>query len=139
MVEIVKSVEARGHILDCMIAQGVISFERRSTIDSISNKADRIRALMADVIDTLHPTSARSFVNALEEDYHWLAENIKEQIVLLSTDKKDDNTSASSVISVLDLESGKINEEIGLVPQLVISDGRFSHLKQMHCRLVSYG
>ena len=80
MVTFVKSVEVKGHILDCMIESNVFGFERRKEIDGILSREDRIRALLENVIETEHPTSGQVFVDALKEEYKWLADKIQKEL-----------------------------------------------------------
>ena len=72
----VDEIEPNGHILDEMISNKIISFERCQEIELMATKHLRTRALLKDVISSGNPRARRAFVESLRRDYPWLAEKI---------------------------------------------------------------
>ena len=72
----VDEIEPNGHILDEMISNEIIGFERCQNIELMATKELRARALLKDVIVSGNPKARRAFVESLRRDYSWLAEKI---------------------------------------------------------------
>ena len=73
---IVKEVEVRGHILDEMISNNVISFEHRHEIDLVPTKGDRARKLLEHILTSSNLQAPYCFLESLKHDYKVLADEL---------------------------------------------------------------
>ena len=80
MRDIVKEIEPKGSIMDTLIANGVISSERRDAIQLLPLRQDRARALVDMVLSSGNPQINVIFVKALETDYSWIVDLLRNQL-----------------------------------------------------------
>ena len=124
----VDEIEPDGHILDEMISNKIMSFERCQNIELMATKQLRARALLKDVISSGNPKARRAFVESLRRDYPWLAEKIdgkvegglKNSFGSSSVAKEE---SAKKAIQARQ-ESNPVSEEATAADCNVVNEGR---------------
>ena len=78
MPGIISKVDPIGYILDVMLAEDVINFERCQQIEQQPTSKDRCRMLIRDVLFVTKAVSpAKTFLNALNEDYKQLFDDLR--------------------------------------------------------------
>ena len=89
-------VEVRGHILDEMISNNVISFEHRNEIDQVCIKGDRARKLLERILTSSNLQAPYCFLEALKHDYKALADTLIAKLLReCSTEGEGDIVSSS--------------------------------------------
>jgi hypothetical protein len=69
-------IDPRGHILNTMFQNGVITIKENFDINAGSNKEDRAEKLLMILFKSHHPRVLNVFRDSLEEDYDWIIEKI---------------------------------------------------------------
>ena len=80
----------RGHILDALISDDIISFAHREEIDIIPTKQDRARKLLERILSSSDLRPSSCFLEALKLDYKVLSDKIIAKLIESSSEGKND-------------------------------------------------
>ena len=97
--KIVKEVEVRGHILDEMISNNVISFEHRNEIDLVPTKGDRARKLIERILTSSNLQAHYCFLEALKHDYKVLADKLSAKLLRECSSEGEGDIISSSFLA----------------------------------------